>query len=135
MSYKTLLSHRCDLYDIVSTDNDGSPLASYQKINDRPIRCRVDLSFSRPGKDSLWMGTAARVEDRMGVMFFMLDAPLKAGMRAVMTKGPVEGVFQLKGSIDVVAGFNTGSHIEVGVMEVSTLQFRAPHSQATGMGM
>lgn len=131
MSLKSLMSHRCDLYDLVSTDNDGSPVTRYQKVNPKPVRCRIDLTFTRPGKDSLWMGTAARVEDRMGVMFFMLDTPIKAGMRIVMTRGP-EGIFQLKGSIDPVAGFVKGSHLEVGVMEVSTLQWREPVSQTPG---
>lgn len=131
MSFQALLSHRCDIYDLVSNDNDGSPITSYQKINDRPVPCRLDLQFSRQGKDSLWMGTAARTEDRMGVMFFNLNAPIKVGVRVVMLKGP-EGSFQLKGSIDEAMGFKKPSHLEVGVMEVSTLQWRAPLAQVPG---
>ena len=128
MSFKSLLVHRCDLYDLVSTDDSGSPIVSYKKINDTPLRCRIDLTFIRQGKDPLWLPTVARPEDRTGVMFFLPNAPLKAGMRVKIIRGP-KGFFQIKGAIDEVWGYSELSHFEVGVSEVSTLSWREPQSQ------
>ena len=132
MSFRALLTHRCDLYDLVTTDSDGSPITSYVKINSTPIMCRLDLNFLRQGKDSLWVETAARPQDRVGVLFLMPNAPVKSGLRAVMTSGP-KGIFQLQGAIDEAWDFNKLDHFEVGVIEVSTLQWRGPVTQGGGL--
>ena len=131
MSYRALLVHRCDLYDLRTTDNDGSPVTTYQKVNAAPIRCRLDLNFIRQAKDPMWTATIATPEDRFGVMFFMPEEKIQAGMRVVMLKGP-GGTFQLKGAIDEAWDSNSLDHLEVGVAEVSTLQWRAPVSQTPG---
>ena len=131
MSFEGLLAHRCDLYGLITSDRDGSPITSYQKINTKPIKCRLDLNFVRQGKDPMWMATASRPEDRMGVFFFLPNAPLKVGLRAVMLKGP-GGIFQLRGAIDEAWGYDSLHHYEVGASEVSTLQWRAPESQQLG---
>lgn len=128
MSLRSLLSHRCDIYDLVTTDDDGSPVTSYRKINTAPIPCRLDLGFVRHGKDQMWIEAIARPEDRTGVMFFTPEAPIRSGVRAVMLKGP-KGIFQIQGAIDEAWDFDSLSHYECGVMEVSTLQMRAPLSQ------
>lgn len=128
MSYRSLLVHRCDLYDIVTEDSDGSPVTVTKKITKKPIPCRVDLSFLRSGKDQLWLPSVAKPDDRTGVMFFLANAPIQVGMRAVMTHGP-KGTFQLRGSIDEVWDFNSLDHLEVGVAEVATLQWRENRAQ------
>lgn len=131
MSFLGLLNHRCDLYDLVTVDHDGSPITSYQKINTRPIKCRLDLSFVRQGKDQQWLGTVARPSDRTGTMFLDPKAPIKSGIRCVMIKGPT-GIFQIQGAIDEAWDYNSRHHYEVGVVEVSTLQMRYPVIQVPG---
>lgn len=133
MSFLALLAHRCDVYDLSTVSDDGSPITTYRKINDKPVRCRLDLNFTRQGKDTLWMSTAATPEDRMGVMFFLPGAPIKSGVRLKMLKGPA-GIFQIKGSIDEAWGFDKIDHLEAGVGEVASLQWRAPISQNPGEG-
>lgn len=130
MSFKALLNHKCDLYGLTTTDNDGTPITGYTKVNTNPIPCRLDLNFIRQGKDNMWLEAVARPEDRSGVMFFMPNAPIKSGLRAVMLRGP-KGIFQLQGAIDEAWDFNSVSHYEAGVIEVSTLQWRGP---VTGQG-
>lgn len=126
MSFFSNLIHRCDLYESRITDNDGSPVARYVKVNDLPIRCRIDLNFVRQGKDSLWNATAARPDDRTGVMFFLPNQTLRDGMRAEIVRGP-SGIFQFKGAIDEAWDHRRLHHFEVGVVEVSTLQSRGEH--------
>ena len=128
MSFKSKLVHQCDLYNLEAVYTDGSPVTKYVKVNTKPIRCRIDLNFIRQGKDPMWMPTIARPDDRTGVMFFMPDAPVKAGMRAKIIKGP-KGIFQFKSAIDEAWGYSSIEHLEVGVAEVSTLTFREPQSQ------
>lgn len=131
MSFRALLVHRCDLYDLQTSDRDGSPVTTYVKVNPFPIPCRIDLNFIRSGKDAMWLPSVARPEDRTGVMFFLPSAPLKAGIRAKITRGP-KGIFQLKGAIDEAWDFDSLDHLEVGVAEVGTLTWRAPQSQNPG---
>ena len=128
MSFKGLLNHRCDIYDLVTSDDSGSPITSYMKINDKPVRCRLDLTFTRPGKDSNWMVAADRPDDRLGVMFLGKDAPIKVGVRIVMLRGP-QGAFQIKSGIDEIWDYDSFSHYEVGVAEISSLQWRAPKTR------
>lgn len=117
------MPHLCDLYGIKTVDNDGSPITKYVKINAKPIKCWLDLIFSNPGKDSLWTATAARVDDRTGTLFLPANAPIKAGLRLVMVKGP-KGSFQVQGAINEAWDWDSLSHFEVGVVEISSLQFR-----------
>lgn len=133
MSFKSMLVHRCDLYTLKTMDNDGSPVTSFFKVNTTPLRCRVDLNFVRQGKDQMWLPSVGRPQDRTGVMFFLPNAPIKAGMRAKIVRGP-KGIFEFKGAIDEAWDFDSIDHIEVGVSEVSTLTFRETQSQVGGNG-
>ena len=128
MSYRAMLVHTCDLYDIVTEVEDGSPITRTKKINTKPIPCRLDLNFLRTGKDQLWLNSVGKPDDRTGVLFLMPNAPVQVGMRAVMVRGP-KGTFQLRGSIDEAWDFDSLDHLEVGVVEVSTLQWREERSQ------
>lgn len=131
MSFKSLLSHRCDFYDQVTLNNDGSPITKYVKVNDRPVRCRLDLVYVRSGKDSQWMPTAAHSTDRTGVLFLPTGIEFRSGMRIHMTRGP-EGAFQIQGAIDDIYGYTDPHHIEVGVLEVPSLHWRGEFSSEMG---
>lgn len=114
----------CDFYTLKRIDDDGSPITSYVKVNDKPIPCNLDLSLNRGAKDSLWVATVARPTDRTGVLFVSGSAkfPPKVGYRVKMVNGPA-GVFHIQGTVDEAWGA-TLSHYEAGVVEVSSLQYR-----------
>lgn len=132
MSYFSLLTHRCDLYDLVTRDDDGSPVTAYFKVNQKPIRCRLDVGTIRQGsRDAAWMDAVARPTDRVGTMFFLLNAPIISGMRVKMTKGP-QGMFHVLGAIDEKWGYEAPHHLEMGVIEVSSLQANLDLSQIPG---
>lgn len=131
MSFESLLAHRCDLYDQMSVDNDGSPVTKYVKVNDRPVPCRLDLSLVRAGKDSQWMPAAGKPTDRTGILFLKTDAPIKSGMRIAMRKGP-QGTFQIQGALDEIYGFVESHHLEVGVSEVPSLHWRGTKTEIMG---
>lgn len=57
-------------------------------------------------------------------MFFLPNAPIKSGMRALITRGP-KGVFHMQGDIGEIWDFDSLDHFECGVVEVSSLQWRA----------
>lgn len=131
MSFYALLNHRCDFYDQKTVDDDGSPVTKYVKVNSRPVRCRLDLTLVRAGKDSLWMSSAARPTDRTAVLMLPPNVDLKSGMRISMTRGP-KGVFQIQGAIDEVWDYDSLHHLEVGVQEVASLQFRGSLTKEIG---
>jgi hypothetical protein len=118
MSYRSLLKHRCNVIGLVTTADDGSPVTVWQqKATD--IRCFLDLSFIRKGKDPYWSESAGRPTDRTGVLFLMGDAQIKAGDRIIMTRGP-SGSFSIEGAIDETWTPSARHHLEVGVKEVAT---------------
>ena len=89
------------------------------------IACRLDLQFTRPGKDAPMPLVAGRAPDRMGVLFFDMPAdasglPLvKAGDRFQLVSGPVTGTFELRQVPEIAQDYVGGSHCEVQAVEVS----------------
>jgi hypothetical protein len=89
------------------------------------IQCRLDLQFTRPGKDVPMPLVAGRAPDRVGLLFFdaVPDANgrllVKSGDRIVMLSGPVYGTFQLNQIPEVAQDFIGAHHIETQVVEVS----------------
>ena len=83
------------------------------------FRCRIDLLFSRPGKDAPPAYEAGVAQDRMGVMFCSSKIPILAGDRIVTLSGPVTGTFELKVVPDFALDFNSAHHIEVQVVETN----------------
>lgn len=120
MSFRSLLSQRCDILRMTTQDVDGAPVYDWG-THLTGIRCRVDLSFSRRGKDPEWSQEAGRVSDRTGVAFFLPGVDVQPGDRIVMTGGGINGTFSLEGALDTVIG-RRGKvhHVECGVEEVAT---------------
>lgn len=86
------------------------------------MRCRIDLQFLRPGKDTPSAAVAGAIPDREGIMFCNYSKLLKAGMQIETIpdrKGNevVHGVFEIKEIPDVALGYGSAHHIEVKVIE------------------
>ena len=86
------------------------------------LKCRLDLTFIREGKDMLPAQVAGRAPDRVGVMFTYSYAPLRAGDRIVTIPNeygetPVSGTFEIRAIPDQVIGFSSPHHIEVQIIE------------------
>lgn len=89
------------------------------------IACRLDLLFTRPGKDAPAPLVAGRAPDRTGVLFYDLPTdvnglPLvKAGDRFQLVSGPIDGTFELRQSPEVAQDYIGATHAENQVVEVS----------------
>ena len=89
------------------------------------ISCRLDLQFTRRGKDAPMPLVAGRAPDRVGVMFCDMPADanglplLKAGDRFQMVSGPIVGTFEVKQVPEVAQDYIGASHAEFQVIEVS----------------
>ena len=95
------------------------------------MKCRIDLQFLRPGKDTPPAVVAGAIPDREGIMFCRYTPKLKAGMQIETIpdeKGNevVKGVFEIKEIPDVAVGFGTAHHIEVKVIETVQKQVDFP---------
>lgn len=93
------------------------------------MKCRLDLQFLRPGKDTPSAVVAGAIPDREGIMFCRYSPLLKAGMQVTTvldSRGMevVKGTFEIKEIPDVALGFGTAHHIEVKVIE--SVQKTAP---------
>jgi hypothetical protein len=89
------------------------------------ISCRLDLMFTRPGKDALMPLVAGRAPDRTGVLFCDMPADvnglplLKAGDRFVMVSGPIVGTFEVRTVPEIAQDYIGASHAEFQVVETS----------------
>lgn len=89
------------------------------------LRCRLDLSFIRPGKDAPAPRVAGRAPDRVGLLF--CDAAydtsgrlfIKAGDRLTMLAGPIAGTFQFQQVPEPAQDMIGGHHLECQVVEVA----------------
>lgn len=86
------------------------------------MRCRIDLQFLRPGKDTPSAAVAGAIPDREGIMFCRYTPKLKAGMQIETIPDRrgfqvVQGVFEIKEMPDVALDFSSAHHIEVKVIE------------------
>jgi hypothetical protein len=102
------------------TDVDGAPTYDWVAIKTN-VRCFLDLSYQRPGKDPGWTPEAGRPADRSGVLFLQDGEPLKPGDRVVITRGEPKGTFEALGALDTVPQATRGRvhHIEAYVQEVA----------------
>lgn len=107
------------------TTVDGRPVTSWAPVEGgEALRCRLDLNFLRPGKDVLPAPVAGRAPDRVGLMFYRLGAPLKAGDRVVAIPNgdgsmPVQGTFEIRVTPDPVVGYSALHHVEAQIIEVT----------------
>lgn len=89
------------------------------------LACRLDLQFTRPGKDAPMPLVAGRAPDRVGVMFCDMPADasglplLKAGDQFVMVSGPITGTFQVRTVPEIAQDYVGAAHAEFQVVEVS----------------
>jgi hypothetical protein len=89
------------------------------------LQCRLDLQFTRPGKDIQMPLVAGRAPDRVGVLFFDCAAGpsgallVRAGDRLEMTAGPHQGTFEIRVIPEVAQDFTGAHHVEIQVIEVS----------------
>jgi hypothetical protein len=89
------------------------------------LACRLDLQFTRPGKDALMPLVAGRAPDRVGVLFY--DMPLdssglpllKAGDRYELVSGPLTGTFEMRQVPEAAQDFLGAQHCENQVIETS----------------
>jgi hypothetical protein len=116
MSLRALLTHRCTIKRGEATVVDGVESYAWKTVA-TAVRCRIDLTFIRLGKDPQWSPEAGRSPDRTGVAFFFPDASVKVGYRIAMTAGGIEGTFEIK-DIDHTQGRRHTHHLECGVQEV-----------------
>lgn len=91
----------------------------------RYLPCRIDVGFIRPGKDAAPALNAGRQPDRVAVVFFDSDVPIKAGDRIQTVDNeygeqPVRGVFEFKVVPDEAVDFDSVHHKEAQAIE--TLQ-------------
>lgn len=112
----------------------GSMSVSWQEITDMidpyfgvpgRMQCRLDLQFTRPGKDAPMPLVAGRAPDRVGLLFFdpfpddQGRLLVKSGDRIVMVTGPVFGTFEMRQVPEPAQDFIGSHHIETQVVEVS----------------
>jgi hypothetical protein len=89
------------------------------------MACRLDLQFTRPGKDAPMPLVAGRAPDRVGVLFYDMPADvnglplLKAGDRLQMVSGPIAGTFELRQTPEPAQGYAGIHHAENQIVEVS----------------
>jgi hypothetical protein len=89
------------------------------------IACRLDLAFTRPGKDALMPLVAGRAPDRTGVLFYDMPTDvnglplIKSGDRFAMVSGPVPGTFELRQVPEAAQDYLGAAHAENQVTEVS----------------
>lgn len=83
------------------------------------IRCRLDLTFVRPGKDILPAIEAGKAPDRIGVLFADPKCGLRAGDRIVATAGPITGIFEIRAIPDLAQDYFTAHHMEVQIIETA----------------
>lgn len=109
---------------IVRGQSNGMPTISWIPYGDSRdlIKCRLDLTFIRPGKDQLPVTEAGRAQDRIGVLFCSLSPlgqNLSAGDRVVTVSGPVNGTFEVRNVPDIAQDYFEAHHIEVQIIETS----------------
>lgn len=114
---------------------DGRPSMTWMPSPEKGagfLKCRLDLTFVRPGKDQPAAENAGRAPDRVGVMFCGPYSPIKAGDRIVAIPNeygqtPVQGTFEIRVIPDLALNYNSAHHIEVQILETNqTLLDRFP---------
>ncbi len=89
------------------------------------LACRLDLQFTRPGKDAPMPMVAGRAPDRVGVLFYDMPADssglplLKAGDRYQMVSGPIVGTFEMRQVPELAQGYAGLNHGENQIVECS----------------
>lgn len=126
---------------VPSFNDDGGMALAWAPIEEVPdpvlgqpslLACRLEIGFTRPGKDQLAPLVAGRPPDRVGVAYYDLAADengapvVLAGDRLVCVAGPVAGTWEVRVTPDSAQDFAGGHHAEVQVIEVNASVSPAP---------
>lgn len=96
------------------------------------MKCRLDLIFSRPGKDAPAPVQAGRTPDRIGVLFCSYTPALRGGQIIKVIKGPFTGaLFMIKMRPDEAQDYHGTHHIEVQISEVAQASIPFPSGAPT----
>lgn len=115
-----LFSSRVQVLRLSVTATDGVPTYAWGSVGGlTSVACRLDLTFMRPGKDLPMPVEAGKKPDRIGVMFFDKSKDIRVGDRVLCVSGPIEGTFEVRGSVDVAQSMAAGHHKEAAVTEVA----------------
>lgn len=94
----------------------GMSVVDYEVVGSQ-IRCFVDLTFIRKGRDPQWTPESGRPADRSGVLFLLPTADVRSGDRFQVVKGP-PGTFEIQGALDDAWKPTSLHHKEYGLVEV-----------------
>ena len=89
------------------------------------LACRLDLQWTRRGKDAPMPLVAGRAPDRVGVLFYDMPVDvnglplLKAGDRYELISGPLVGTFEMRQVPEAAQDFLGAQHCENQVTETS----------------
>lgn len=128
MSLRSLYASTVEIYRNQMSNVNGSMVTTWVKISDTvdpkhgipgEMKCRADIGFIRPGRDTPSPVVAGRAPDRVGVLFFDYTPHVKAGDRIRFKSGPITGTFELKAWPDPAVDFSSVHHLEVQIVEVA----------------
>lgn len=115
MALLNLLKQRCTVQRLSDVQFDGLISTQWTQVAD--LRCFLDLSYIRSGKDPVWTPDSGRAQNRSGVLFLPPGANVEPGDRIVMTKGP-SGTFVVQSALDEAWTPRKLHHLECYVTEV-----------------
>lgn len=116
-----LLTMRATILRIGGSNSNGRPTYSYDPVAS-DVPCRLDLTFSRPGKDLPPVPQSGRAPDRVGVLYLPAGTDLRPEDRVeVSLAGELVGTFQVAPMPDQAVGFAKVHHLEVQVTEVAQM--------------
>lgn len=130
-----LFNSTVEILESVTDIVDGGRVQSWQKstaifdpsANLGEMKCRLDLTFLRVGKDAPAPIVAGRSPDRTGVLYCSYTPALQAGQIIKAIRGPFTGAsFLLKLRPDEAQNFSLAHHIEVQIFEVNQAGFKYP---------
>lgn len=123
-----LFHSTAEVIRLSSALDNGTPIITWTKVAavvdplhgiPGEFRCRLDLTFIRPGKDQPMAAVAGRAPDRVGVLFFDPTPHVLAGDRIRLVAGPVSGTFEIRTIPDPAIDLALVHHMEVQVIEVA----------------
>ena len=118
MRYTSLLRHRADLLRMEQIKVGGLAGAHWVVVESN-VRCFLDLTFIRKGRDPIWTAQGGRPSERNGVLFMHPNTDIRSGDRVRMTRGPA-GTFQIEGALDEAWRPTSRHHLELGCVEVGS---------------
>jgi hypothetical protein len=130
-----LFNSKVEILESVTDIIDGARVQTWAKSSARfdnvsapgEMKCRLDLSFLRVGKDAPAPIVAGRSPDRTGVLFCNNTPNLKAGHIIKVIEGPHTGSqFLIKMRPDEAQNRRRTHHLEVQVFEVNQAGFSYP---------